>query len=134
MGEAVRFVTELLQGLEYPEKDVFGVRLSLEEALANAIKHGHNGDASRPVWLNFHADRNGIVLQVQDQGPGFNPQTVPDPRDPEQLERPSGRGLLLMRHYMTQVCHNERGNCVCFCKQVHPASPAPADSACEEQG
>jgi anti-sigma regulatory factor (Ser/Thr protein kinase) len=53
---------------------------------------------------------------VEDEGPGFDPALVPDPLGPENLERPSGRGLLIMRTYLSGVCHNERGNTICLCK------------------
>jgi len=55
-------------------------------------------------------------VKVEDEGDGFNPSNVPDPREPEYRERPGGRGLLLMHNYMTWVRHNERGNCVTMCK------------------
>ena len=110
--------SELLQA-GYSEKDLFATRLSLEEAIVNAVKHGHEGDTSKPVWVNFYADETRVVFQVEDQGAGFDPTDVPDPCDPENLERSCGRGLLLMRSFMSKVCHNERGNCVCFCKHNH---------------
>jgi serine/threonine-protein kinase RsbW len=104
----------------HEEKDVFAVALSLEEAIANAIEHGHQGDASRPVWVASCIDAQGVDIQVEDEGDGFDLSQVPDPTLPENLDRPSGRGLLLMRHYMNRVCHNEHGNCVCFCKLRSP--------------
>ena len=52
----------------------------------------------------------GVWLEVEDEGPGFDPRAVPDPREPENLERPGGRGLLLMRRYLTRVAHLDRGN------------------------
>jgi serine/threonine-protein kinase RsbW len=113
-----RLCSELLQA-GYDDRDLFATRMSLEEAIVNAVKHGHEGDATRPVWVNFYLDEDRVVFQVEDQGQGFDPTDVPDPCDPENLERSSGRGLLLMRSFMSKVCHNERGNCVCFCK------PAP---------
>ncbi len=58
-----------------------------------------------------------MVVEIEDQGLGFDPGEVADPLAPENLERPSGRGLLLMRTYMSNVCHNEQGNCICLCKQ-----------------
>jgi len=63
------------------------------------------------------------VAQVEDRGAGFDPALVPDPLAPENLLKPGGRGLLLMRHYLTGVCHNERGNCVCLCR--HRPGPPP---------
>jgi serine/threonine-protein kinase RsbW len=109
----------------YVEKEQFAVRLALDEALINAHKHGHQGDWSPAIAVRFSVRSEGVMIAVEDQGPGFNPEEVPDPRAPENLERPSGRGLLLMRLYMTRVWHNARGNCVHLCKDRARASPCP---------
>jgi serine/threonine-protein kinase RsbW len=100
----------------YSEKEQFRVRLALEEAIVNAHKHGHYRDWSKSITVRYHVSADGVVVQVEDQGPGFDPQSVPDPLAPENLETPSGRGLLLMRSFLSGVCHNELGNCICLCK------------------
>jgi serine/threonine-protein kinase RsbW len=94
----------------YPERDVFGMRLALEEALANAVKHGHRGDPTKEVLVRYDVTAEQAVAEVEDQGPGFDPALVPDPLAPENLEKASGRGLLLMRAYTTSCVFNERGN------------------------
>ena len=104
-------VASALASLRYPARDVFCVRLALEEALANALKHGHGYDPSKTVRVRCEATSEQVVVEVEDEGPGFDPAGVPDPREPENLERPCGRGLLLMRHYL-EVDYNERGNAV----------------------
>ena len=101
----------------FPEKEIFAMHLALEEAIVNANKHGHQGDWTLPLAVHYCVSADGVVAQVEDQGPGFAPAEVADPLAPENLERASGRGLLLMRSYMSDVCHNERGNCVCLCKR-----------------
>ena len=98
------------------EKETLRLRLALEEALVNAHKHAHQGDWAKPIALRYHVNENGVAAEVEDQGAGFDPAQVPDPLAPENLERPSGRGLFLMRTYMSHVCHNERGNCICLCR------------------
>jgi serine/threonine-protein kinase RsbW len=100
----------------YPEKDRFAVRLALEEALINAVKHGNRGDPSKQVAARFRVTAESVVMEVEDEGEGFDPAQVPDPLAPENLERSSGRGLLLMRAYMTWVHHNDYGNCVTLCR------------------
>ena len=107
----VRVLTEL----GYPAKDIFGARLSLEEAICNAIKHGHRHDASKVVEVRYCIRADHFLLEVEDQGPGFDPARVPDATAPENLARPCGRGLLLMRHYAAWVRHNRTGNCVTLC-------------------
>ncbi len=111
----------------YSEADRFAVRLGLEEAIVNAVKHGHQGDRSRPVWVRYRIEPEQMLAEVEDQGPGFDPHQVPDPLAPENLERSSGRGLLLMRHYLTGIRYNARGNCVTLWKS---RSPVEADAEC----
>jgi serine/threonine-protein kinase RsbW len=103
-------VVGLLEGLGYSAKEVFGVRLALEEAAVNGLKHGNADDPSRSVWVRYRADAAEVWLEVEDEGPGFDPGEVPDPLAPENLENPSGRGLFLMRTYMSSVEYNARGN------------------------
>jgi serine/threonine-protein kinase RsbW len=101
----------------FSEEEILRLRLALEEALVNAHKHGHQGDWTKPITLRYHVNENGVVAEIEDRGGvGFDPGQVPDPCAPENMERPSGRGLFLMRTYMSHVCHNEHGNCVCLCR------------------
>lgn len=116
MNTILDFVAEAMAGEGYPEKAIFGVRLALAEAISNAVRHGHRGDPTLPVRVRHHTDARRVLLEVEDQGPGFDPAAVPDPTAPENLERPCGRGLLLMRFYTDWVRHNGRGNCVALCK------------------
>jgi serine/threonine-protein kinase RsbW len=122
-SEVSACVTHLVDALEtfaYAERDLFGVRLALEEALVNAIKHGHRHDTSKTVYVRFQATTTEFLIEIEDEGPGFDPEGIPDPLAPENLERPGGRGVFLMRHYMTWVSYNETGNCVTMCKRRSP--------------
>jgi serine/threonine-protein kinase RsbW len=103
------------QGFE--DKDVFAMRLALEEAVVNALVHGNQGDPRKHVEVCMEIKWKEVVIQVQDQGEGFDPEDLPDPLAPENLERPCGRGVFLMRHYMTTVQYNEQGNCVTLLKR-----------------
>jgi serine/threonine-protein kinase RsbW len=114
-------VASALRGSGFTKRDVFAVRLALDEALANAIQHGHGGDLTKAVQVRWRVSRRGVLLRVRDQGPGFDPSQIPDPLAPEALERESGRGLLLMRSSLTWVRYNRRGNAVTLCKRrTHP--------------
>ena len=118
-GEMERVIEDVLHRLEtagFSDRERFAVRLALEEAVMNAIRHGHHFDFSKHVHLRYHVTQECLLAEVEDEGPGFNPAAVPDPREPENLERECGRGLLLMRSYMTWVRYNERGTCVTMCK------------------
>jgi serine/threonine-protein kinase RsbW len=105
-------IIALAKELGYGEHDVFAIHLSVEEALVNAIKHGNGSDPSKKVHIDFSGDDDEFWIRIADEGPGFDPQSVPDPTAPENLERPCGRGLMLMRYYMTEVNFLDRGNAV----------------------
>jgi serine/threonine-protein kinase RsbW len=109
-------IEQQLRSLEYSEKEIFSIRLALEEALVNAIKHGNQMDRSKQVRVAYRLEQERFDILIADEGPGFDPQDVPDPTAPENLERPCGRGLMLMRHYMTAVDYNPQGNVVSMSK------------------
>lgn len=95
----------------YPRASIFAVKLSLHEALSNSFRHGHAGlPAATPVRLSYAVRAQDVELTIEDQGPGFDPAGVPDPTLEENLERGSGRGLLLIRAYMALAEHNPKGN------------------------
>ncbi len=109
-----RMVQERIAGLleqhGWPMRDVFGARLALEEALVNAIKHGNRMDSSKQVYISCQLNAVEVAVVIEDQGEGFNLEEVPDPTDEENLDKPGGRGIMLMRSFMTQVGYNEKGN------------------------
>jgi serine/threonine-protein kinase RsbW len=109
-------IEHLLKIHQFGEREVFGIRLAVEEALVNAIKHGNQMDSSRKVRVAFQVSQEKFEVLIADEGEGFDPCEVPDPTAPENLERPCGRGIMLMRHYMTTVAYNERGNMVSMSK------------------
>ena len=105
-------VGRALHDFGYGEACTFAVRLALEEALINGFRHGNKGDATKSVTVRCHVDAGLMQLEVQDEGEGFNPETVPDPTAEENIEIPSGRGIMLMRAYMTSVEYVPPGNCL----------------------
>ena len=84
--------------------------MALEEAISNAVKHGNRGDPEKIVRLECQADRTSVVIRIEDEGEGFDPGAVPDPTDEENLEIPSGRGIVLMRSFMSEVAYEPPGN------------------------
>jgi len=96
----------------YSEDAVFGIKLALEEALVNAIKHGNRDDPTRAVTIAFDVGGRQADISVTDEGEGFCPADVPDPTADENLESPTGRGIMLMRAYMDRVTFSKRGNAV----------------------
>ena len=103
--------------LEWEDHDIFAVHLAVEEALVNAIKHGNQKDASKAVHVSLSVSRDLVEISIRDEGGGFDPEDVPDPTDEDNLELPSGRGLMLMRTYMSSVQFNESGNQVVMTKR-----------------
>ena len=105
-------IVGILEELGYPPRDVFGCRLALEEALVNAIKHGNRNDPRKSVRIAVRIAAERFEIEIEDEGPGFDPEDVPDPTSEENLEKPSGRGIMLMRAFMTRVDYQGRGNVV----------------------
>jgi serine/threonine-protein kinase RsbW len=109
-------VEEALHAAGFSEHDIFAVKLALEEALVNAIKHGNQMDPDKRVSIIYRVTADRFEIRITDEGEGFNPDDVPDPTDPRNIERPCGRGLLLMRGFMTLVEYHGKGNCVSMAK------------------
>ncbi len=99
-----------LKSCHFEDREIFGIRLALEEALVNAIKHGNREDRGKKVRIELCVRHDRVEIGVADEGPGFEPEKVADPLAEENLERPSGRGLLLIRHYMSEVTYHPPGN------------------------
>jgi anti-sigma regulatory factor (Ser/Thr protein kinase) len=90
--------------------DAFNVELALQEALANAIRHGCRNDPTKQVQCCVAIDESGEVLMVvRDPGAGFDPGTVPNPLDRENLLKSSGRGLYLINELMDEVRYADHG-------------------------
>ena len=118
-AEARRIQDEIEQHLvarRASDQEIFSIRLALEEALVNAIKHGNQMDRSKVVQVSYRFGADRFEVLITDEGTGFDPNDVPDPTAAENLERPCGRGLMLMRYYMNEVTFSPRGNSVRLCK------------------
>ena len=109
-------IEQALQSVQFPETEIFAIKMAVEEALVNAIKHGNQMDPEKNVRVVYVAHAERFDVRITDQGPGFDPADVPDPTAPENLERPCGRGLLLIRYYMTEVSFDDRGTTIAMYK------------------
>lgn len=97
-------ITQVLQEKHWPEADVMAVELALQEAVANAIRHGCRGDATKQLQCSMTCDAAGeVVITVRDPGTGFDPSAVADPLDPANVLKPSGRGIFLINGLMDDV-------------------------------
>ena len=83
------------------------VNVAVRESVINAIKHGNGGDEEKQVHVDFTpldtSAPRGIAIRVRDEGPGFDPDDIPDPLAPENLLKNSGRGIFLIRSFMDEV-------------------------------
>ena len=95
---------------QYDRTSIFAIKLALEEALSNAFKHGNRNDPRKGVSVTFQVKADSIVIEVEDQGEGFDLTAVPDPTAQENIEIPCGRGITLMRAYMSEVSFQPPGN------------------------
>ncbi len=110
--DAAQRMVDAMETLGFSEAARFAVRLALEEAIVNGFKHGSAGIEDPVIDLDWKADTKRITVTVSDRGPGFDPGGVPDPTQPDRLEVPTGRGLMLMKAYMSDIAYNDRGNAV----------------------
>ena len=110
LREPCQRLLSLLEEKGYTQDDMFAVHLALEEAFLNAVKHGNKMDPTKKVMLQYLVDDEKVEIRMADEGEGFDPRSIPDPRLGENLYRPEGRGLLLMTTYMDVVEYNKQGN------------------------
>lgn len=93
--------------------DIYGnIMIAVTEAVNNAIKHGNSNDKSKNVYLSLFLKDSMIKFVVKDEGAGFNFEHLPDPTAPENLEKPGGRGIFLMKHLSDEVEFKENGRVV----------------------
>lgn len=108
----IRQIIEQLEQVDWSKKEQLDIHLCLEEAFMNAIKHGNDNDASKCVDTKCWVNADLFRIQISDEGQGFRIEDVPDPTQEENLTSTSGRGLMLMRHYMDEIRYNDSGNVV----------------------
>jgi len=123
LGKPCRQILATLNAQGYSQDDLFAVHLALEEAFLNAVKHGNKMDATKRVTVEYSVDQEKVEISITDEGDGFDPRGIPDPRVGANLYRPEGRGLLLMGAYMHVVEYNSRGNSLRMVR--YKGRPAP---------
>lgn len=97
-------VTRVLQEKGWSDEDVMAVELAVQEAVANGIRHGCRGDMTKSIQCSVSCDADGeVVITVRDPGQGFDPDAIPNPLDPDNLLKPSGRGIFLINGLMDEV-------------------------------
>jgi serine/threonine-protein kinase RsbW len=94
-------------------EDIYGnIMIAVTEAVNNAIRHGNKGDSAKNVSLGLSLEDGLIKFRVEDEGHGFDFHHLPDPTAPENIEKPGGRGIFLMKHLADEVDFFEDGKVV----------------------
>jgi serine/threonine-protein kinase RsbW len=122
-----RQIVPSLQANNFTEEDIFAVHLAIEEAFINSVKHGNKMEQSKAVKIDYSIESDKIEICVTDEGEGFDPEVIPDPRYGDNLYKPAGRGMLLMRSFMDVVEYNKQGNSVRMIRyreKRHPSKSA----------
>ena len=103
IDEAVQKATGFASEAGFADDAIFGIDMAVREALANAVKHGNKLDASKAVEITLLSDGEVLEILIRDFGEGFDVAEVPDPTNPENLLKASGRGILFMHNFVDKV-------------------------------
>jgi serine/threonine-protein kinase RsbW len=103
VATAAAAVAEFLSRSGITEDAAFGIDMAVREAVTNAVLHGNHEDENKTVDVTLKSSPDAVEISVHDQGPGFNPEDVPDPTADENILKASGRGIFFMRNFMDEV-------------------------------
>jgi serine/threonine-protein kinase RsbW len=93
------------------KEEIYGhILVALTEAVNNGFLHGNKANPNVNIEVTFKVKNDALIFTVKDEGPGFNYDTLPDPTDPKNIEKPSGRGIFLMKHLCDTVCFEDNGS------------------------
>ena len=114
--EGIHLIEKLIETISAAyrlNEDHYGnILVAVTEAVNNAIHHGNKAHPGKKVHVGFETTPKTISFIVQDEGNGFDYTNIPDPTDPENLEKPAGRGIFLMKHLADKIEFSEKGSCV----------------------
>jgi serine/threonine-protein kinase RsbW len=118
IDRAVRDILREARDCDCLPSDVPAIEIAIREALANAVLHGNRNAEDKRVLVRAYCDPDqGFLIVVRDEGAGFDPERVPDPREKDRIELPHGRGIFLMRELMDHVEHRKGGREVVLVKR-----------------
>lgn len=116
LSENIRMIESFIDNAKekyHLNDDIYGnIMIAVTEAVNNAIKHGNRGDSGKNVSLALSLEEGMIKFRVEDEGHGFDFHNLPDPTSPENIEKPGGRGIFLMKHLADEVDFTEHGKVV----------------------
>ena len=103
VAAAAAAVAEFMNRSGMSEDAAFGIDMAVREAVTNAVVHGNGQDEDKVVDITLKSSPEAVEISVHEQGPGFNPEEVPDPTTQENILKSSGRGIFFMRTFMDEV-------------------------------
>lgn len=106
------FVDEVCEELKINEDYYGNILIALTEAVTNAIQHGNKYDPEKNINLQFVPNQKELVFTIKDQGRGFDFNNLPDPTEPDNIQKPHGRGIYLMKHLADKVEFSDNGRAV----------------------
>lgn len=116
LSENIRIIESFIDNAKEKfqlEDDIYGnIMIAVTEAVNNAIKHGNNGVKDKNVFLSLSLKDGLIQFEIRDEGDGFNFKNLPDPTAPENIKKPGGRGIFLMKNLSDEVNFKENGSVV----------------------
>jgi serine/threonine-protein kinase RsbW len=116
LAENIRMIESFIDNAKekfHLQDDIYGnIMIAVTEAVNNAIKHGNKSNKEKNVFLCLKIDESILKFIVRDEGEGFDYHDLPDPTAPENLSKPGGRGIFLMRHLSDEVSFTEKGRVV----------------------
>ena len=122
MGGVLQYLLERVAKMGVISSEGSNLFVALDEAFVNAVKHGNKNDPTKLIRVGAELSPKEACFTVEDEGEGFDVQTIPDPRDPANLFKSSGRGVLLIYNIMDEVEYNAQGNRVKMVKRPESAS------------
>jgi serine/threonine-protein kinase RsbW len=120
IAHAAEVAAQVVRRLGFSDEAAYGVDMAVREAVTNAVLHGNQENESKKVDVRFRGSTEMLEITVRDRGVGFDPGNVPDPTDPQNLMKASGRGILFIRTFMDDVeysRHPEGGTLVRMTKR-----------------
>ena len=121
MNGVLQYLLERVAKMGVISSEGSNLFVALDEAFVNAVKHGNKNDPTKLVRVGAELSPKEACFTIEDEGEGFDVQTIPDPRDPANLFKSSGRGVLLIYNIMDEVEYNAQGNRVKMVKRPEPA-------------
>lgn len=112
MGEVEKLLEDVCESLHVSEDYYGNILVAVTEAVNNAIQHGNKSDSAKSIRVNFEVKDKELIFKISDEGEGFDHNKIPDPTDPENIEKINGRGVFLMKKLSDRVAFEDNGRTV----------------------